>query len=417
VSDGVLYVTKLGKLWAFREGCVNGGDTCTHRWTADVGRAYEPPVAGDGIVYEYDPVGGTVYAFRTDCSVGLPPGTRTGGVTCSPLWTAPTTPTTRQPPSAVARFGDFRMAVSEGIVYAVAKADDRLDRLYAFDAGTGRRLWLAAIPHPHGRSIDSGNTPVVAGGLVFVDFDDTLYSFPASCRTDGGMCDPAWTWPYHGPGHSGPPVVAGDSVYLRSWSSLSVGRTYAFPVDCGTGGSVCEPTWTATDDGWGDVVVGGDLVVSTSNDSQRLDAFPASCGTEGTTCRPAWRATTPAGAPTAVVANGVVYAGTDGGVSKVGGRIYAFPESCEASAGECQPAWTSAQSGGWMSPPAVDGSMLFATAGDGKVYAFGLGGDQRGLTRSQRHDTAVFYIMLAVLLGAVLLLRIRRRRATPQLRK
>jgi outer membrane protein assembly factor BamB len=301
--------------------------------------------------------------------------------------------------------------VSGGVVYVIAKTDDRIDRLYAFDAATGKRLWIAATPRPHGKSIDSGNTPVVAGGLVFVDFGGTLYGFPASCRTDGGRCDPAWSWTYPGPGYAGPPVVAGGVVYLRSWSSTSVGHTYAFPIDCGTGGVTCNPTWTAADDGWGNVVVGGDLVASMSNGSQVLDAYPTSCGSGGSTCQPAWRATTDAGAPSVVIANGVVYAGTDGGVGRVGGELYAFPVSCETSGGECQPIWTSPKSGGWMSPPAVEGSMLFATTGDGKILAFGLGGKQQGLSSSQRHDTAVFYLVVAVLVGALLLYQVRRRRA------
>jgi hypothetical protein len=410
VANGILYVTRAGKLFSFKDGCANGGDTCTHRWTADVGRAYDPPVVADGIVYDYDAAGGTLYAFKTDCSVGMPPGTRTGGVVCAPLWTATTAPTNRQPPLFIARY-DFRPAVSGGIVYVVSKADDHINRLYAFDTGTGKQLWVGETPYPLGQSIDSGNRPVVAGGLVFVNFGDTLYAFPASCRTDGGKCGPAWTWTYRGSGHTGPPVVAGGVVYLRSWSSQSAGQTYAFPVDCGTGGVTCKPTWTAADEGWGNVVLGGDLVVSTSNGQQALDAYPTSCGSGGSTCAPAWRATTVAGAPTVVIANGVVYAGTDGGVSRIGGRLYAFPASCGTSGGECQPAWTSPKSGGWMSPPAVEGSMLFSTTGDGKLYAFGLGGNQRGLSSSQRHNTAVFYIVVAVVAGTLLLLRVRRRRA------
>jgi hypothetical protein len=419
VADGVVYVTRVGQLYAFAADCGTGGVTCTPRWTADTGRAFDPPVVAGGNVYEIDAVNGTVYAFRVDCA--------TGGSTCPPLWTAPIVPTNRQPAlAAVARFGNFRPAVSGGVVYAVAKANDRIDRLYAFDAGTGARLWLAETPHPHGRSIDTGNTPVVAGGLVFVDFGDTLYAFPASCRTDGGDCDPAWTWTYPGlTGHAISPVVAGGIVYLGTFSNEAFGRTYAFPVDCGSGGVTCEPIWTAADDGWGDVIVGDDLVIATSNGSSRLDAYPASCGTGGATCETTWRATT-SGAPTAVVANGVVYVGADGGVGRVGGRLYAFPTSCSSSGGECQPAWTSPKSGGWMSPPSVDGPMLFATAASGsilswsapsgKLYAFGLGGNQRGLTPSQQHDTAVFYIVVAIVLGALLLLRVRRRRATPQLR-
>jgi hypothetical protein len=407
VADGVVYVTRVGRLHAFAADCGTSGVTCTSSWTADTGRAYGSPVVADGIVYDYDAVDGTVYAFKVKCA--------TGGATCKPLWTAPTTPTTRQPPLAVARVGYFLPAVSGGIVYAVAKADDRIDRLYAFDAGTGKRLWLAETPHPHGKSIDSGNTPVVAGGLVFVDFGDTLYGFLASCQTDGGMCDPAWTWSFPGssPGsHAMSPVVAGGVVYLKSFSSETAGQMYAFPVNCGTGGVTCNPTWTAADDGWGGVVAGGDLVISTSNSAQVLDAYPASCATGGSTCEPAWRATTPTGAPSAVIANGVVFVGTDGGVSRIGGRLYAFPAFCGTNGGECQPAWTSSKSGGWMSPPAVDGSMLFTTTGDGKLYAFGLGGAQRGLSSSQRHDAATFYIVAAILVGALLLIRGRRRAIT-----
>ena len=78
-----------------------------------------------------------------------------------------------------------------------------------------------------------------------------------------------------------------------------------------------------------------------------------------------WAAAIGGNVPSAAVANGVVYVGSD--------KLYAFraagTTNCSGSPATCQPLWTAA-AGGILSSPAVAGGIVYVSSNDGKLYAF-----------------------------------------------
>jgi MYXO-CTERM domain-containing protein len=386
VADGVVYVgAQDGRLYAFPTDCGTGGAACSPLWVGDTGGAVQSPVVADGIVYGFDVRSGTVFAFETTCG--------TGGATCEPLWTHRTDPT-RAPNRFVVNDVPWRLAVSDGVVFAIAKGDH--DGLYAFDALTGRLLWL------HSEASDGGlspfDTPIVEGGSVFANIGQQgLQAFPIGCRSDGNECPAAWTF-----SPSGFVAAADGFVYTNNWTSGTSGTVYALPVDCAEGGGICQPRWSAADDGWGEIVVGEGKVLASSINGDALDAFSASCSDP---CDPAWTARSlggPRWAP--VVVNGVVYVGS------ADGSLHGFSISCGTDGSTCQPLWSRTIPGSVMSPPAIEGMTLFAVTLDGRLVGFSLPSMAGEPTASSSAPTHWIYLGLAALVGIALLASARRRR-------
>jgi outer membrane protein assembly factor BamB len=180
-------------------------------------------------------------------------------------------------------------------------------------------LWTGAT----GGNNPSASGAAVAGGVVYYGSgDDRLYAFSAAgttgCSGTPKTCKPLWTGAT-GNAISSTPAVAGGVAYIASLD----GNLYAFSAAGTTGCSgtprTCKPLWTAP--GAGGVpplspspAVANGVLYAGSNG--QLDAFSAAgtTGCSGTpkTCAPLWATGTSTNGSTfasPAVANGVVYEG------------------------------------------------------------------------------------------------------------
>jgi outer membrane protein assembly factor BamB len=156
------------------------------------------------------------------------------------------------------------------------------ERIYDLDAGTGAVRWVRHPMEPYVQGPVS-----VSGGFAYV-LDDALYAYDAAT---GALVFKAGTGYF-----AGTPVVSGGLVYIQTANSL-VAR------DASDG----SPVWSVPLDSWGGYltpVVDGDTVVAAT--ARYLRAFDATSG--------AARWTTDGGPSayygTPALANGVVYAGS-----------------------------------------------------------------------------------------------------------
>ena len=254
--------------------------------------------------------------------------------------------------------------------------------LYCKTGGaTCKPIWVGSVRgvgHHPTTSIDEYGanrlqTPVVADGMVFASDYKRLYAFPVDCATGGAICEPSWfAHPALLPiaANALTPPAVGSGVVV-----VGVGGTlYAYPTHCGTGATVCKPAWAAQGDGAPSVSDG----IVYGSDAHDLYAYPADCGTGGATCEPLWVGAvngTPAccwDPPTVV--DDLVYVGT------TAGSLYAFPTSCGTGGATCEPVWIGAtgERGGGVVSWTVDDGMAFAGttragtsyAQAGHVYAF-----------------------------------------------
>jgi outer membrane protein assembly factor BamB len=156
------------------------------------------------------------------------------------------------------------------------------ERIYDLDAGTGAVRWVRHPVQPYVQGPVS-----VSGGLAYV-LDDALYAYDAD---SGALVFKAGTGYF-----SGTPVVSGGLVYIQTPNSL-IAR------DASDG----SPVWSVSLDSWGGYltpVVDGDTVVAAT--ARYLRAFDATSGAARWTADggPSAYYGTPA------LANGVVYAGS-----------------------------------------------------------------------------------------------------------
>jgi outer membrane protein assembly factor BamB len=156
------------------------------------------------------------------------------------------------------------------------------EKIYDLDAGTGAVRW---VRHPVAPYVQGAVS--VSGGLAYV-LDDALYAYDAD---SGTLVFKAGTGYF-----AGTPVVSGGLVYIQTANSL-VAR------DASDG----SPVWSVSLDSWGGYltpVVDGDTVVAAT--ARYLRAFDATSGGA--------RWTTDGGPSayygTPALANGVVYAGS-----------------------------------------------------------------------------------------------------------
>ena len=167
---------------------------------------------------------------------------------------------------------------------------------------------------------------VAFAGRVAVVHADGLYAFPVDCGTDASSCDPAWVAEL--------PATSADAAVLAADANnvyVSAGDLYAFRADCGVGGVTCGPAWIGhLGSGEASRPIVSDGVVYVGGTDGRVYAFSADCGEGGSECQPLWVGDTRFG-PTRVeaVSDGVVYAAS-------GNAIAAFPVACDA---DCPATW------------------------------------------------------------------------------
>jgi outer membrane protein assembly factor BamB/serine/threonine protein kinase len=219
--------------------------------------------------------------------------------------------------------------VANGVVY-IGSHDGKL---YALNAISGKRMWVAAT---HG-SIDS--SPALANGLVYIGSGDhKLYAFDAQT---GKM---QWSFATGGPIDSSP-MLAYGVLYVGSRD----GKLYALNQQNG------QKEWIAPTDGseiyaspaWSD----GRVYIASLSGS--VYAFDAKSGKQ------LWTATT--GGPvysSPAVANGVVYVGS------YDRRLYAF----NAQTGQRR--WTKLTTDAIFASPAVAYGLVYVSTLSGSLYAF-----------------------------------------------
>lgn len=296
VVDGLAYVGG----GSVRAVDVNTG---TRVWNfAVTGVSFAQPAVADGLLY----VGGFdgyVYAidsktgyrrwkYQTGAPVSSSPSIVNGTVYVGngPLWALnATTGALLWQYSAGGIFSS--PAVSDGVVY-VASDDNYLD---AVDASTGALIWQYK---PQFGSFGN-QSPVVAGGMVYVATDQDLYAVDA--HTGG------FVWELGGVS-GGTPAVANGMVYVSEYSSGFEA------VDATTGKLIWEYRNASTDWGSSPAVANGVLYIDGSDffgDSKlNLFAFDANTGTLLGKYLGAIEYVSP------VVVNGTVYTSFYGGYPK-----------------------------------------------------------------------------------------------------
>lgn len=399
-SSGSVHLTPSGHVYAFSEDCATGGEACAPLWSARTGSVNGPTVAN-----------GVVYVAQTCSSCGNPPQTTgpkgahhlfafnadcgTGGAVCVPRWVGNI--------GAGVGFDMIKPVVVGNTVYVAT------DTLYAFPVGCRpvrgicAPLWTAPIGAP-ASAIAVGDGRVFVGTASGDSAQGGLLAFSTDCGTGGSTCAPLWK-------RSNIDGVWGlteDSGVLYVGTSTSL---FAIPADCGDGAS-CSPLWTAApraDGGyWVGPVVDGTLFVFDQNFG--VYAFPADCGTGGAMCQPTWSGLVPPRLSSAppVVADGVVYVGTQTG------QVYAFPTACSDP---CRWIWTVGETtlDDWVGVTVADGKVFVAAAPARPIpdalSAYAVPRTSAPVKGGTDRGTVWLYAALALIAAVALVVRLRRRRA------
>jgi outer membrane protein assembly factor BamB len=224
--------------------------------------------------------------------------------------------------------------------------------------------------------------PVVAGGVVYVVSNATVYAFQAGAGSNANcsglprFCNTLWTAPTGGFIDSSPAVVNG-TAYVNSTD----GKLYAFDAtghtNCSGSPKTCAPLWTAPTGGFGSspLIADGVVYVGSGNTLYALDAAGVvNCSGSPKTCTPLWSAGTGGQVLSSpAVVNRVAYVGSGDG------KLYAFDASgkthCSGSPKKCTPVWTAA-TGGMISTqaPAIAGGVVYIASFDKRLYAFDAAG-------------------------------------------
>jgi len=219
--------------------------------------------------------------------------------------------------------------VSDGVVYV----GSRNDKLYAFDAISGRQKWVATT-NGH---IDS--TPAVANGIVYVGSEDhDVYAFDA--RTG----QKKWTLATKGPITSSP-MLAYGVLYIGSED----GKLYAINENNGT----LEWAKSADESGIYSSPAWSDGEVYAASLSGNVYAFDAKTGKQ------MWKF--PTGAKiysSPAVVKGIVYVGS------YNHKIYALTEKTG------KVAWAQLITGAIFASPAIAYGLVYVTTNAGSLYAF-----------------------------------------------
>ena len=243
-------------------------------------------------------------------------------------------------------------------------------------------------------------SPAVTGGRVFVASDGAVRALNAGDGSD------AWPAPVLLPGPLSPPAVAGNAVFVTSYTH---GTATALRVDDGS--SLWSTTVPGTYDSCPDPRPSPAAArVCTRHGARQvrrpsLFAFDAAAGTTRWSVGDASYTTSPA------VTSGLVYVASaasktiearhtsDGGLKwagAVGDHTYSSPAvagdtvfigaddgsvrafdatghaQCAGSPGTCQPLWSDATGGAVRSSPGVADNVVYVGSNDGSLHAYGI---------------------------------------------
>jgi outer membrane protein assembly factor BamB len=164
---------------------------------------YSPTVAGGRVYWAYQTRHGKA---STGLLTALDPNTGAA------IWEAPMTGN---------RMSDGTPAVDGGRVYV---GEQLTDRVVAYDAATGQRLWVSAT-NPDGGSQDAA--PTAAAGRVFIGYSNAVIARDAASGAE------LWVHRSSGPGWgdstAAAPAVAGGTLYM----GFPDGRVTAMDVASG----------------------------------------------------------------------------------------------------------------------------------------------------------------------------------------
>jgi hypothetical protein len=350
VASGVTFVgSSDGKLSAFdANGTINCSGfplVCSPLWTASVGSAVTTsPSVANGIVYA-ESADGSLMAFDANGVNGC------GGspTVCTPLWTAATGSSASAP------------VVANGFVYVSSSTG-----LSVFDASgvTGcsgaptvcTPLWTAATP-------SAASMPAVSGGVVYVSAD-RVYGFDAAgvtnCSGAPLVCAPTWeSAPFAG--LSAPSVANGDVFALGS------GVLYAFDATgisgCSGSPPSCSPLWSSTPTSGQSLAIANGTVFVSGTDLLAFDASGVmNCSGTPTTCQPEWTETGTGGPPAPAVVNGLLYGASQDGITATDAT-----GTIGCSGGSCGPMWSATPASADVSSPVVAQGVLYVGSAGGVV--------------------------------------------------
>jgi outer membrane protein assembly factor BamB len=259
--------------------------------------------------------------------------------------------------------------VAGGVVYIESDT-----RMYAFDALQCRKGCQPLWYHSWGTLLDRAvSTPAIADGIVYVGaYDHGIYAFDVTrCRQTGGECMPLWTYKTGNYVAASPTVVNGV-LYIGSTDHIF----YAFDtVKCRQiiGGGECQPLWSYP--------TNGTITSSAAADSERVYvgswdhnvyAFNLSCR-EGCVPRPdaTYHADGQVFAAPAL-ANGRVYITSQADINKpvapgLYNTMFAFSAGCS---GDCQPLWIATSTTGGNASPAIANGRVYFGQTNGWLYVF-----------------------------------------------
>jgi hypothetical protein len=386
IANGILYVDSGGLLDAFdatgATGCVDIPTTCTALWTAPTA-GFQGMTVADGKVFITD--NGGVQAFdaagTTNCS-GTPK-------VCAALWTTSASSSTGFLP------GPGSPVVVNGVLYVPGYGDGVVPSqggayVAAFDpAGSAGCSGTPVVCDPMWTTtgVSSGDlndgSPAIANGVIYIASGSTLYAFDATesaaCSGTPKTCASLWTATLSDGGAT-TVAVAGGLVYVGTED----GDLYAFnaagTTNCSTLTTLktCAPLWTAPVNADTLAVANGVVYAATNGTLDALDATaPGNCpGTGATrtcTLAPLWTSanSTYVDTETLTVANGVVYTTSSGGGIDAYDAAGSLSCSVSGTVKECTPLWQDVPgytSGG--SPVIADGVLFISAPGNGDVYAF-----------------------------------------------
>ena len=223
----------------------------------------------------------------------------------------------------------------------------------ATNVGTLSATWIGNA----GATINGG-IAVVKGRAYVGTNNNTVAVFDTSapgCSGTPKVCTPAWTASVGAPVNGAPAVVDGV-LYAKSSTGALAAFDAAGVTGCAGTPTVCAPLWTATLGAGASspVVADGVLYVGTQTGLRAFDAKGVTgCAGAPRTCTPLWTAPTATASSLPAVANGTVAVGSD--------RLDAFDAAgvvgCSGAPKTCAPMWTSAPGNGMGAPSIADGRI------------------------------------------------------------
>jgi hypothetical protein len=382
VANGLLFTQSggssgYGRLTAYdavgATGCAGTPKVCTPRWQSSnvLPSSYNDPTVVAGKVYAgaqqslqvYDAAGGSATCGGTPR-------------TCAPLWSTYLGGYSTTYGPVVANGVVFATVGPEVRVYDTATS--------VGCSGTPVVCPPVRVYRPAGSNFGAYATrPVVVDGTLYVGGGGGLYAFDATgatgCAGTPVVCGQLWSAPT-GVYQGSSPLVSGGRVYTHVYNDELAVFDAKGVTGCGGSPKTCGPLWrtSGVKNGYASPALAkGRLFVASS--SGTLGAFDAT-GVEGCSgtprvCSPLWKAsipvTTTVHSSSPAVANGLVFVGSNGD------RLYAFDATgtagCSGAPKVCSAVWTGPTTGGAIfSSPIVANGVVYVGSDSGRVHAYGL---------------------------------------------